>query len=70
MNADVIRELAHRQPFVPFVIRLSNGETHEIRHPECVVVGKTSAVVYYPEQDRFVFCSLIHINSVEALQPT
>jgi len=70
MSAEAIRDLVRRQLFVPFVVRLSNGETHEIRHPECIVVGKTTAVVYDPEDDRFVFCSLIHIKSVEALQPT
>jgi hypothetical protein len=68
MNADTIREFVRRQPFEPFVIRLSNGETHEVRHPECAVVGKSKVLVYYPEQDRFVFVALIHVNSVELLQ--
>jgi hypothetical protein len=30
MNADTIREFVRRQPFEPFVIRLSHGETHEV----------------------------------------
>ena len=34
MNAEAIREMVRRQPFVPFVIRLSSEETHEVRHPE------------------------------------
>ena len=68
MNADTIREFVRRQPFGPFAIRLSNGETHEVRHPECAVVGKSKVLVYYPEQDRFVFVALIHVNSVELLQ--
>ena len=68
MNADTIWEFVRRQPFEPFVIRLSNGETHEVRHPECAVVGKSKVLVYYPEQDRFVFVALIHVNSVELLQ--
>jgi hypothetical protein len=25
-------------------------------------------IVYYPDDDRSVTCSLVHINSVEALQ--
>jgi hypothetical protein len=68
MNADAIREFLRREPFQPFVIRMSNGETHEVSHPECLIVGANRAVVYYPKDDRFVYCSLIHINSVEALQ--
>lgn len=35
MNAETIREYLRRKPFEPFVIRMSNGEIHEIRHPEC-----------------------------------
>jgi len=70
MNADAIREFLRREPFEPFVIRLSNGETHEVRQPECLIVGANRAVVYEPKEDRFVFCSLVHINAVEALQAT
>lgn len=29
MNADAIWEFLRREPFLPFVIRISNGETHE-----------------------------------------
>jgi hypothetical protein len=68
MNAETIREYLRREPFEPFVIRMSNGETHEIRHPECAFVMKTRVIVYYPDDDRSVTCSLVHINSVEALQ--
>jgi hypothetical protein len=70
MNAETIREYIHRQPFEPFVIRLSNGESHEVRHPECVLLMKTKVLVYYPDDDRSVICTLIHINAVESLQRT
>ena len=43
MNADAIREFLHREPFEPFVIRMSNGETHEVRHPECLRDANQSA---------------------------
>lgn len=69
MNADTIREFARRQPFQPFVIRMLNGEVHEVNHPECVIVLKSKIVVGYPDDERTVHCALIHINSVEALQP-
>lgn len=49
-------------------MRMSNGEVHEIRRPECAFVMKTRMIVYYPDDDRSVTCSLVHINSVEALQ--
>ncbi|MFM7521653.1 MAG: hypothetical protein ACKO9B_14465 [Planctomycetota bacterium] len=70
MNAETIREYIRRQPFEPFVIRLSNGESHEVRHPECAFLMKTKVLVYYPDDDRSVICALIHINAVESLQRT
>jgi hypothetical protein len=69
MNMETIREWLNRRPFDPFVLRLSNGEAHEIRHPENVILLKTRIVVAYPEADRVVHCSLVHINAIEALQP-
>ena len=68
MSAETIREFLKREPFEPFVIRMSNGEVHHIRHPECAFVMKTKVLVYYPEDDRSVMCALVHINSVESLQ--
>jgi hypothetical protein len=70
MNADAIRELLGREPFQPFVIRLSRGEAHEVRHPECLAIGKGRIVITGPEADRVAVCSLVHVTSIEFLQPT
>lgn len=68
MTIETLRDLVLRRPFEPFVINLSSGESHEIRHPECLAIGKTRVYVSYPEEDRLVICSVLHITSVEALQ--
>jgi hypothetical protein len=68
MNMDTIREWLNRRPIEPFVLRLSNGESHEVRHPENVVLLKSRIILGYPESDRVVHCALIHVNSIEALQ--
>jgi hypothetical protein len=70
MNIETIREWQRRQPFEPFVIRMSNGEAHEVRHPECVALGRTRIAVSFPEQDRFIHLSLTHINAIESVQAT
>ncbi|MFM8733701.1 MAG: hypothetical protein ACKOC8_00670 [Pirellulales bacterium] len=70
MNSETIREYTRRQPFEAFVMRLSNGDVHEVRHPECVLVTKTKVIVYDPEADRTTQVALIHVNSVESLQAT
>jgi len=50
------------------LIRLLNGESHVVRHPECVAISRTKVVVTYPEEDRVVHCGLVHVNAIEALQ--
>lgn len=68
MSIEVIREFVRREPFAPLVIRLSNGESHEVPHPECVALTKTKVIVTYPDEERTVHCSLLHVNAVESLQ--
>ena len=70
MNAEAIREMVRRQPFVPFAIRLSSEETHEVRHPECIAITKTRVVITDPQEDRIAVCSLMHVTSVDYLQTT
>jgi hypothetical protein len=68
MTMEALREFVRREPFAAFVIRLSNGEQHAVRHPECIALTRSQVVVTYPDEDRVVHCGLIHVNSVEALQ--
>ncbi len=65
---DTIREWLNCQPFEPFVLRMSNGEVHEVRHPECVALGKSWIAVSFPEQDRVVHVSLSEVNAIEGVQ--
>ena len=69
MNAETIREWLQRRPFEPFELRLSNGEAYQVRHPEVLAIGRNRIAIADPETDRFVHIALIHVNSIEALQP-
>ena len=68
MNAETIREWLTRAPFEPFELRLSNGETYQVRHPEVVAIGRNRIAIVDPNTDRIVHVALVHINSIEALQ--
>ncbi len=68
MNNEAIREWLEQRPFMPFVLQLSNGVTHEVRHPENVVLLKSRMIVGYPETDRMVLIALVHINTIEAME--
>ncbi|MEM9828817.1 MAG: hypothetical protein AAF958_19680 [Planctomycetota bacterium] len=68
MNSETIREWLGRQPFEPFILALSNGETHTVKHPENVIVLKSRLILGFPETDSVVHVGLIHVNSIEPLQ--
>jgi len=65
MNADTIRELLQRQPFEPLEVRLSNGDVHQIPHPEFAVLLKSTLVIGVPDSDRVILCSLLRIAGIE-----
>ena len=68
MNRETVSELLERRPFEPFKLRLSSDEEHSVRHPELAILGKTKIVIAYPESDRFVITSLLHITTIETIQ--
>ncbi len=70
MNEGAVHEFLCREPFEPFVIRMSIGESHEVRHPECAIVATNRVVVYNPSNDRIAYCALIYLNAIESLQTT
>ncbi len=67
MNHDAMQELLRREPFEPFEIRLTNGEKHEVCHPEMALLLRSRLVIALPD-DRMVICPLLQVASVETLQ--
>ena len=65
---DTLHELLHRQPFEPFEIHLSNGNSYSIRHPEIAQLMKTKIVVALPEPGQFAVCFLLHVAEVRILK--
>jgi hypothetical protein len=64
------------EPFRSFRIKMTSGETFEIRHPEMIQIGRTTAMVFTwmnednddPKQ-RERELSVLLIESIEPLQP-
>ena len=75
MTAEQIRALLHRQPFRPFRFHLTDGRTFDIRHPEMILVLRGAVDIGLTDgtestiPDRVERVSLIHVVSVEELQP-
>ena len=68
MNAETIRELLRRQPFEMVEIRMTNGDTHQIRHAEMVLIVGPRMVVGYPETERIAILSLLHVAAIDMRQ--
>jgi len=49
MDLQGIREALHKQPFEPFSIRLADGRSLAVPHPEMVAVGKRRVIVVEPD---------------------
>jgi hypothetical protein len=67
MNSDTFQNLLCRQPFQPLEVRMSNGDTHQIRHPEMAMLLKSSIILGSPKSDAFDFLSLVNVMDVKEL---
>jgi hypothetical protein len=74
MRAEDLLTWVRAAPFVPFRIRLNSGRAFEIRHPEMLRVGRTTANVYSfagalaDPYERMEMISLVLIESVEPIE--
>jgi hypothetical protein len=77
MRQEDIIKLLREQPFRAFRVHLSNGDVHEIRHPELVLVSRSTMILALPAaalpspaMDDYVTISLIHINKADFVAPS
>jgi hypothetical protein len=70
MRYHELYEVLHRQPFQPFRLQLTNGESWVIRHPDFAAVTRSSVLVFVSSEDddipdRFNQYDLLHVVGVE-----
>jgi hypothetical protein len=69
MSPDEFESVLKTQPFVPVRVHMSNGGTHEIRHPDDAIIGDEVVAIGVYEKDserpRIRLLSLININEIE-----
>jgi len=72
MTVQTFQDLLRAQPFKPFRLVMSSGQTYEVRHPEMAWLTRTDILVGIDEADdgipaRFKICSLLHVTAVGPL---
>ena len=74
MRADDLYTWTRAENFLPFRIHLNSGRAFEIRHPETIKVGKTTALIFTysgsPDapHERVDMVSLVLMESVEVIE--
>jgi len=76
VRSEILLVFLNQQPFVPIRLYLTDGSSHEIRHPELALVTRSLVRIAYPapdaptlSADRAVFVVLRHITRLELLVP-
>ena len=70
MDLQSFRELLTQQPFKPFRLVMSSGQSYDVRHPEMALLTRTRMLVGVDVADdgvpaEFKICSLLHVTAVE-----
>jgi hypothetical protein len=66
MDIAGLRDALRQQPFEPFAIRLAEGRSLPVHHPEFVAVGKRRAVVI-GDDDSWSWIEPLLIVSIDSL---
>jgi len=72
MRFDDMRSAVRTEPFHPFRVHLSNGQSYDVFHPEFVGLTRNSVYVGVPAPsdevpDRMIQCDLLHIVAIEPI---
>jgi formylmethanofuran dehydrogenase subunit D len=61
-----VRKHKHTAPFVPFVIKTSDGKQYRVKHPDYVAISpKGGRVVVFADEEATTTISALHIVAVE-----
>jgi hypothetical protein len=64
MHVEVLREALRSRPFKPFTLRLVDGRTVFVQHPEVVAVSPRQVIVIHPDESTWWLEPLL-IQSLE-----
>jgi hypothetical protein len=74
MTARTVSDYVVAEPFRPFRIKMASGQVFDIRHPEMILVGRSSVRVYTAtgsdEHEKWHDVSLMPMETIEPLDAT
>jgi len=76
MPARKVTEYVLTEPFKPFRIKMASGQFYDVRHPEMITVGRTTARVFEPGEpdtgkaDHWHDLSYVLMETLDPLEPS
>jgi hypothetical protein len=73
VTPEELKEFARKQPFEPFRVILTTGDSYDIPHPDLIMVGRRSAIIGVSNEPkgtyygRTIKVDLLHVVGVEEL---
>jgi len=71
MSPHELSEAIKKEPFTPIRLHMSNGRTHDVRHPDDAIIGDEVLALGVYEQGgewpRIRLLSIININEIEPI---
>jgi len=64
-----IRELRKRDPFIPFRIVMSSGESYTVENSELLAIGQSQLIYCLPHSDRVVYLRMNQLSTIEDMGP-
>ena len=65
--SETIREMLDREPFEPFRILTSAGESFLIRDPHTIALLRSEVFIAVPNTDRRTFLPYLHVAAIETI---
>lgn len=65
---ETIRDLKNREPFLPFRIGMTSGESYIVESPDLLALAKSQVVYCLPRSDRTAYLRVNQIATVDELE--
>lgn len=63
---DEVRRLMHEEPFVPVLVKTSDGSQYRVKHPDYVAISPEGGrITLYADEETSTTVSALHIVAVE-----
>jgi hypothetical protein len=67
MDTNTIRKAVLKRPFQPFILRMVDGRTFQVSHPEYLAVSRRVVLVIDPTTEAGLYLEPVLISSLEPI---